>query len=69
MNSAPATLPWVSVIIPSFNHAPYLRECVDSVLAQDHPQLEVIVVDDGSSDGSVQILQRSEEHTSELQSQ
>jgi glycosyltransferase involved in cell wall biosynthesis len=52
--------PWVdqlvSVIIPSFNHAPYLRECVDSVLAQDHAPMEVIVVDDGSSDGSVEIL-------------
>lgn len=52
--------PWVShmvsVIIPSFNHAAYLRKCVDSVLAQDHAPLEVIVVDDGSSDGSVDIL-------------
>lgn len=52
--------PWVSnmvsVIIPSFNHARYLRECVDSVLAQDHAPLEVIVVDDGSSDGSLDIL-------------
>lgn len=46
----------VSVIIPSFNHAPYLRECVDSVLAQDHEALEVIVVDDGSSDASLEIL-------------
>jgi glycosyltransferase involved in cell wall biosynthesis len=49
--------PRVSVIIPSFNHARYLRECVDSVLAQDYPELEVIVVDDGSGDGSLQILQ------------
>lgn len=52
--------PWVkgmvSVIIPSFNHARYLRECVDSVLAQDHPLLEVIVVDDGSTDASLDIL-------------
>ena len=46
----------VSVIIPSFNHARYLRECVDSVLAQDHATLEIIVVDDGSSDGSLEIL-------------
>ena len=46
----------VTVIIPSFNHARYLRECVDSVLMQDHAALEVIVVDDGSSDGSLDIL-------------
>ena len=67
MNSAPETLPWVSVIIPSFNHAPYLQECVDSVLAQDHLKLEVIVVDDGSSDGSLQILQSYGERITLLQ--
>ena len=50
--------PWpsVSVVIPSFNHARYLRECVDSVLAQQPAPLEVLVVDDGSSDGSLDIL-------------
>lgn len=48
---------WVSVIIPSYNHAAYLRECVDSVLSQDHANTQVIVVDDGSVDGSVELLQ------------
>jgi glycosyltransferase involved in cell wall biosynthesis len=46
----------VSVVIPSFNHARFLRECIDSVLAQQPAPLEVIVVDDGSSDGSLDIL-------------
>lgn len=46
----------VSIIIPCFNGAPYVEECVDSCLSQTHPKVEIIVVDDGSTDGSVNIL-------------
>jgi glycosyltransferase involved in cell wall biosynthesis len=52
----PAT-PLVSVVIPAYNHVGYIGECVDSVLAQDHPAIEVIVVDDGSTDGTLERLQ------------
>jgi len=52
--------PAFSVVIPSFNHAPYLRACLDSVLEQTYPPSEVIVVDDGSTDESVEILQSYE---------
>jgi glycosyltransferase involved in cell wall biosynthesis len=49
--------PRVSVVIPSYNHARYVREAAGSVLAQDVADLELIVVDDGSSDESVEIVQ------------
>jgi len=42
----------VSVITPFFNGLPYLEECVNSVLAQTLPEIEVILIDDGSTDGS-----------------
>ena len=45
-------LPLVSVIIPVFNVAPYLREALDSVVQQTWPHLEIIIVDDGSTDGA-----------------
>ena len=46
----------VSIIIPVYNVAPYLRECLDSVLAQKFGDWEAICVDDGSTDGSSAIL-------------
>jgi len=45
-------LPLVSVIIPTYNRWPMVCESIDSALAQDYPALEVIVVDDGSTDGT-----------------
>jgi glycosyltransferase involved in cell wall biosynthesis len=50
----------LSVIVPNFNYAAYLRACVDSALALDYAPKEIIVVDDGSSDGSRDILREYE---------
>ena len=45
--------PLVSVIVPLYNAAPFIRECLESIVASDYRPLEVIVVDDGSTDTSL----------------
>ena len=45
----------VSVVIPVYNGEKYLAEAIESALGQDYPQVEVVVVDDGSTDSSGQI--------------
>jgi glycosyltransferase involved in cell wall biosynthesis len=49
-------LPTVSVVIPNFNGELHIRETLDSVFSQSISNLEIIVVDDGSTDGSIQLL-------------
>ena len=49
--------PHVSVCIPLYNGEHYLRQCVDSVLAQTYADFEVLLVDDGSTDQTVAIAQ------------
>lgn len=57
-NPAGYTWPRATVITPSFNQVLYLEETVRSVLLQGYPNLEYIVIDGGSTDGSVKILQK-----------
>ena len=53
-------IPLVSVIIPSYNHEKYIEEAVRSVWSQTYKNVELIVIDDGSTDQSVEILNRLE---------
>jgi len=55
----------VSLIVPTYNQAQYLRVCLDSIWFQDYPELEVIVVNDGSSDGTAGILRDFESSLAE----
>jgi glycosyltransferase involved in cell wall biosynthesis len=52
----PPSRPRVSVILCAYNYERFLGQAIDSALAQDHPSFEVIVVDDGSTDGTPDVI-------------
>jgi glycosyltransferase involved in cell wall biosynthesis len=54
--------PLVSIIIPCWNAERYVAEAIDSALAQTWPHKEIIVVDDGSTDGSLEVIRRFGDH-------
>ena len=61
-----STTPKVSVIIPVYNVEDYLRQCLDSVINQTLKDIEIICVDDGSTDNSLQILREYEQKDSRV---
>ena len=51
-------MPFFSIVIPSYNNAEHIPSCLDSLLSQSYCDWEAIIVDDGSADDSLAVLQR-----------
>jgi len=57
------SLPKISIVIPSYNKVKYIRETLESIVSQKYPNLEIIIQDGGSTDGTVEIIKQfAKEH-------
>ena len=53
-----ASPPLVSVLVVTYNQANYIEQTIDSLIQQDYPNVEIIVADDASTDGTADLIQR-----------
>ena len=58
MNSNETNQPLISVIVPVYNIIPYLPRCVESLQKQTYPELEILLIDDGSTDDTPALCDR-----------
>lgn len=59
-------MPKISIIVPVYNSAPYLNRCLDSIVNQTLSDIEILIVDDGSTDDSKFIIEQYAEKDSRI---
>src|SRR5512136_2848404 len=57
--------PLVSIMVPLYKHEAYIGQCLDSILSDTYPHKELIVIDDGSPDGSAEVVRQWQEKNAE----
>lgn len=62
-------LPSISVVVPSYNQGQFLRDTLESIVRQEYPRVEIVVMDGGSTDDSIDIIRSYEAHLAYWQSQ
>jgi hypothetical protein len=68
MNRKNPALPLISMVTPSYNQGEFLEECIDSILSQNYPNLEYVIMDGGSKDNSVEIIKKYQKYLTYWQS-
>ncbi len=56
----------ISVLVPAYNTGAYIDKCIESILKQSYTNLEIIIVDDGSDDNTVEVANRYAEFDSRI---